>query len=69
VLAVLRIPTLWWIIVSGALHDYDNEMGVDADVDGKRVKLFGESQLKKPHGADTLRLASEAVDASHDSKR
>ena len=59
-------PITFGDIVSGALHDYDNQMGVDADVDGKRVKLFGDSQLGKPHGADTLRLASEAVRASLD---
>ena len=34
-------------IVSGALHDYDNEKGVDVQIEGRRTKLFGDSQLMK----------------------
>lgn len=59
-------PITFGDIVSGALHDYDNEFGVDADVEGKRVKLFGDSQLLKTKAADTLQLASAAVRASLD---
>ncbi len=59
-------PITFGDIVSGALHDYDNKMGVDVDVEGKRVKLFGDSQLLDPRAADTLRLASAAVRASKD---
>ena len=59
-------PITFGDIVSGALHDYDNEMGVDVDVEGKRVKLFGDSQLLKPQAADTLKLAAAAVRASLD---
>ena len=40
-------PITFGDIVSGALHDYDNKFGVDVDVEGKRMKLFGDSQLLK----------------------
>jgi hypothetical protein len=59
-------------IVSGALHDYDNKYGVDATVEGKRVKLFGDSQLIDAagqitaHGRNTVELAAAAVRASLD---
>jgi hypothetical protein len=58
-------------IVGGALHDYDNKYGVDADVAGRRVKLFGDSQLLQggkltAHGADTVDVAAAAVRASLD---
>ena len=64
-------PLTFGDIVGSALHDYDNVHGVDADVGGERVKLYGDSQLIKggqvtPHGADTVRVAAEAVRTSLD---
>ena len=44
-------PITFGDIVSGALHDYDNKKGVDVYIEGKRTKLFGDSQLLKPHAA------------------
>ena len=62
-------PLTFGDIVGGALHDYDNVHGVDADVDGKRMKLLGDSQLVEQgkateQGADTMTAAAAAVRAA-----
>jgi hypothetical protein len=48
-------------VVSGVLHDRDSDRGVQAMVEGRRVRLFGDKKL----GGETERLAMDAVDYSH----
>jgi Domain of unknown function (DUF4157) len=48
-------------LVSGAIHDYDNQRGVRASVDGKEARLFGDGHLGQ---GDTLPLATQAVQTS-----
>jgi hypothetical protein len=49
-------------LVSGVLHDYDNEHGVSVLIDGNMHTLYGDGYLNKV-GNDGLALAEQAVDA------
>lgn len=48
-------------VVSGVIHDLDSERGVLADVNGQQIRLMGDGHL----GGDTERVATEAVNYSH----
>jgi hypothetical protein len=48
-------------LVSLAIHDYDSAKGVKATSGKDTVTLVGDGQLNGPNGADTKRLAVEAV--------
>jgi hypothetical protein len=48
-------------LVSGAIHDLDNERGVRANVDGREVRLFGDGHLGE---GDTHSVAVQAVQTS-----
>jgi hypothetical protein len=56
--------------ISGAVHDYDNETGVEADVGGKLVKLVGDGQVLDEKdrplvaGVDTMTKAAQGVKVS-----
>jgi hypothetical protein len=56
--------------ISGAVHDYDNEEGVVADVGGKAVKLMGDGEVLDGNdralaaGAETAAKAAAAVKVS-----
>ena len=56
--------------ISGAVHDYDNQQGVQADVGGKIAKLVGDGEVLDPKdrellaGADTMTKAVEGVRVS-----
>jgi len=56
--------------LSGALHDWDNQHGVMADVGGNHVKLFGDGEVLDEKGREllagheTFLLASAAVKVS-----
>ena len=57
-------------VISGAVHDYDNEKGLMADVGGKAVKLVGDGRVLPKEGkrttaaATTLQKAAAGVKAS-----
>ena len=67
-------------LVSGAVHDYDSQRGVVADIDGERVRLVGDGGLfaKDPStgqwstpskAKDTMQAATRAVKAGVDEVR
>jgi hypothetical protein len=71
VMADKKMPDLQFgDALSGALHDWDNEHGVVADVGGDHVKLFGDGEVLDEKGREllagheTFLLASAAVKVS-----
>lgn len=56
-----KAPLRFGDVVSGAIHDYDSERGVEAVADGRPVHLMGDDKL----GGRTEELAREAVNFSH----
>jgi hypothetical protein len=57
-------------LISGALHDFDNQKGVDAQVGGAAVKLVGDGEVLDPKGralaagVETAEKAAAGVKAS-----
>ena len=47
-------------LVAGAIHDYDNQMGVPVMIDGQPKRLYGDGHL---HEGDTKDMAMQAVRA------
>jgi hypothetical protein len=52
-------------VVSGAIHDYDNERGVEATILGQDVTLYGDSHLgqgdEETFATDAVRLSAQDV--------
>lgn len=47
--------------IGAALHDYYNHIGVEVTMKGKRVRIYGDGELRKPHGAATRYAAMDAM--------
>jgi hypothetical protein len=63
------VPLTFGDIVSGTIHDYYNDRGVDATVGGQRVHLYGDHKLHEGDAgvwgsSPTFRSAAHAVEVS-----